>query len=104
MPGLLGVARGRTAPARLHDDRRRRPADRHVRNAPISAAMINVAIVGAGPAGIAPASALAGHGVMPVMIDEGHRPGGQTYRQARPGLQLDIETLLGTDTDNYPRP
>jgi thioredoxin reductase/bacterioferritin-associated ferredoxin len=65
--------------------------------------MINVAIVGAGPAGIAAASALVAHGIMPVMIDEGRRPGGQIYRQPRPGLRLDIAALLGAETDNYRR-
>jgi NADPH-dependent 2,4-dienoyl-CoA reductase/sulfur reductase-like enzyme len=65
--------------------------------------MIKVAIVGAGPAGIAAASALMAHGVMPVMIDEARRPGGQIYRQPRPGLPLDIAALLGTEADNYRR-
>ena len=65
--------------------------------------MIKVAIVGAGPAGIAAADALAAHGVAPVMIDEGRRPGGQIYRQPRPELSLDIAALLGAEAENYRR-
>jgi cation diffusion facilitator CzcD-associated flavoprotein CzcO len=57
--------------------------------------MRRVAIVGAGPAGIAAANVLVAHGIAPVLIDEGLRPGGQIYRQPRPGLRLDIEALLG---------
>ena len=49
--------------------------------------LIRVAIVGAGPAGIAAAGVLAAHGVAPVVIDEARRPGGQIYRQPRPGLR-----------------
>src|ERR1700730_6696766 len=65
--------------------------------------MIRVAIVGAGPAGIAAAHVLAAHGIAPVVIDEGRRPGGQIYRQPRPGLRLDIEALLGAEAGNYRR-
>jgi thioredoxin reductase/bacterioferritin-associated ferredoxin len=65
--------------------------------------MIRTAIVGAGPAGIAAASVLAAHGVSPVVIDEGRRPGGQIYRQPRAGLALDIEALLGAEAKNYRR-
>ncbi len=65
--------------------------------------MIKVAIVGAGPAGIAAARVLAAHGVAPVMIDEGRRPGGQIFRQPRPGLRLDIEALLGAEAGSYRR-
>jgi thioredoxin reductase len=65
--------------------------------------MTRVAIVGAGPAGIAAANVLVAHGVAPVVIDEGLRPGGQIYRQPRPGLRLDIEALLGAEAGNYRR-
>jgi len=65
--------------------------------------VIKVAIVGAGPAGIAAADLLAAHGVAPVVIDEGRRPGGQIYRQPREGLALDIAALLGSEADNYRR-
>ena len=48
--------------------------------------MTRVAIVGAGPAGIAAARVLSARGAAVTMIDEGRRPGGQIYRQPRPGL------------------
>ena len=63
--------------------------------------MIRAAIVGAGPAGVAAAGALAEHGVAATVIDEGRQPGGQIYRHARAGLALDIETLLGAEAANY---
>jgi NADPH-dependent 2,4-dienoyl-CoA reductase/sulfur reductase-like enzyme len=62
--------------------------------------VIRVAIVGAGPAGIAAAGVLAAHGVAVTVIDEGRQPGGQIYRRARAGLTLDIETLLGAEVAN----
>jgi thioredoxin reductase len=65
--------------------------------------MTQVAIVGAGPAGIAAANVLVAHGVAPVVIDEGLRPGGQIYRQPRLGLRLDIDALLGAEAGNYRR-
>src|SRR5437868_14328890 len=101
MSGLLGVARGWTARARLHHDRGRRHACRDSRSTGISAIMTRVAIVGAGPAGIAAANVLVAHGVAPAVTDEGLRPGGQIYRQPRPGLRLDIEALLGAEAKNY---
>jgi len=63
--------------------------------------VIRVAIVGAGPAGIAAAGVLAAHGVGVTVIDEGREPGGQIYRRARPGLALDIDTLFGAEVPNY---
>ena len=65
--------------------------------------MTRVAIVGAGPAGIAAADVLVRHGVAPVLIDEGRQAGGQIYRQPRPGLRLDIAALLGAEAANYAR-
>jgi NADPH-dependent 2,4-dienoyl-CoA reductase/sulfur reductase-like enzyme len=64
---------------------------------------MKVAIVGAGPAGIAAADTLAAHGVAPVVIDDGRRAGGQIYRQPREGLSLDIAALLGAEAENYRR-
>jgi NADPH-dependent 2,4-dienoyl-CoA reductase/sulfur reductase-like enzyme len=64
-------------------------------------AVIRVAIVGAGPAGIAAADVLAAHGVVATVIDEGRQPGGQIYRRARAGLALDIESVLGAEVANY---
>jgi NADPH-dependent 2,4-dienoyl-CoA reductase/sulfur reductase-like enzyme len=63
--------------------------------------VIKVAIVGAGPAGIAAANVLGTHGVAATVVDEGRQPGGQVYRRARPGLKLDIDKLLGAEAVNY---
>ncbi|MBL8750745.1 MAG: FAD-dependent oxidoreductase, partial [Planctomycetes bacterium] len=41
----------------------------------------DVGVVGAGPAGMAAARALAAGGLRVVVLDEGHRPGGQIFRQ-----------------------
>jgi NADPH-dependent 2,4-dienoyl-CoA reductase/sulfur reductase-like enzyme len=65
--------------------------------------MIKVAIVGAGPAGIAAARVLAAHGVPPTVVDEEHRAGGQIFRQPRPGLSLDVAALLGAEAEDYRR-
>jgi NADPH-dependent 2,4-dienoyl-CoA reductase/sulfur reductase-like enzyme len=62
---------------------------------------MKIAIVGAGPAGIAAASVLAAHGVATTVIDEGREPGGQIYRRAREGLDLDLDILLGAEAANY---
>lgn len=63
--------------------------------------MIKVAIVGAGPAGIAAADVLAAHDATVTVIDEGREAGGQIYRRARPGLKLDTDALLGVEVANY---
>jgi len=63
--------------------------------------MISVAIVGAGPAGIAAADLLVAHGAAVTLIDEGREAGGQIYRRARAGLKLDIDALLGAEAANY---
>jgi len=39
--------------------------------------MTRIAIIGAGPAGMAAACVLAEHGHRPVVLDESERPGGQ---------------------------
>lgn len=46
----------------------------------------DVGIVGAGPGGMAAASRLAAAGVRVVVLDEGHRAGGQIYRQLPAGM------------------
>ncbi|MBK5911740.1 hypothetical protein CCR85_09605 [Rhodothalassium salexigens] len=51
-----------------------------------------VAIVGAGPAGLAAAALLADHGVRPLLIDEAPRPGGQILRQ--PPRETTVERWL----------
>src|SRR3954468_23985466 len=100
VPGLLGVARRPFAGARLYDRGRGRDAysDQHaarIRH------VINVAIVGAGPAGVAAADVLVAHGVAVTIIDEGREAGGQIYLRARAGLKLDIDALMGAETANY---
>ncbi|MEJ0079268.1 MAG: NAD(P)/FAD-dependent oxidoreductase [Alphaproteobacteria bacterium] len=62
---------------------------------------MKVAIVGAGPAGIAAADVLAAHGVAVTVIDEGRDAGGQIYRRARAGLKLDVDALLSAEAANY---
>jgi NADPH-dependent 2,4-dienoyl-CoA reductase/sulfur reductase-like enzyme len=63
--------------------------------------VINVAIVGAGPAGVAAADVLVAHGVAVTIIDEGREAGGQIYLRARAGLKLDVDALLGAEAANY---
>ena len=65
--------------------------------------MIKVAIVGAGPAGIAAADVLVAHGAAVTVIDEGREAGGQIYRRPRNGLKLDVDALLGVEAANYRR-
>lgn len=57
--------------------------------------MPSIAIVGAGPAGMAAAAVLAGHELRPVLVDEAARPGGQIWRQASAPVALDRNRLLG---------
>lgn len=49
----------------------------------------DVGVVGAGPGGMAAASRLAAAGLRVVVLDEGHRAGGQIYRQLPRGLRND---------------
>ncbi len=46
----------------------------------------SVAVVGAGPAGLAAAAAALARGARVTLLDEAPRPGGQIYRQAHPAL------------------
>jgi hypothetical protein len=62
---------------------------------------MKVAIVGAGPAGVAAADVLAAHGAAVTVIDEGREAGGQIYRRARAGLKLDVDALMGVEVANY---
>jgi NADPH-dependent 2,4-dienoyl-CoA reductase/sulfur reductase-like enzyme len=57
--------------------------------------MADVAIVGAGPAGMAAAAVLVEHGLRPVLVDEAERPGGQVWRQPSAPVAPDKERLLG---------
>ena len=60
-----------------------------------------IAIVGAGPAGLACAHDLAAYGYRPVVLDAADRPGGMmvlgipTYRLRREVLQAEIRAILG---------
>lgn len=54
-------------------------------------------IVGAGPAGIRAAQALAAHGLRPVLIDEAARAGGQIYRRPPAHFSRSAATLYGTE-------
>jgi NADPH-dependent 2,4-dienoyl-CoA reductase/sulfur reductase-like enzyme len=56
-----------------------------------------VAVIGAGPAGIAAAATLVQAGLRPVVIDEAFRPGGQIFRQPRPELMRPDDKLYGFD-------
>lgn len=49
-------------------------------------ARVDLAIVGAGPAGLAAAVTAAGLGLRVTLLDAGDRPGGQFYRHPAPGL------------------
>ena len=62
---------------------------------------MKVAIVGAGPAGVAAADVLAAHGAAVTVIDEGREAGGQIYRRARARLELDVDALMGVEAANY---
>lgn len=65
--------------------------------------MTRVAIIGAGPAGLSAADTLITHGIQPIIIDEAPRPGGQAFRTATPGLDLDMARLLGAEYTKYRR-
>jgi thioredoxin reductase/bacterioferritin-associated ferredoxin len=59
----------------------------------MSAAMHDAVIIGAGPAGLAAATRLAGHGADAVLLDEQAAPGGQIYRgieTCSPALQQSL--------------
>ncbi|MFD3717753.1 NAD(P)/FAD-dependent oxidoreductase [Streptomyces sp. NPDC058674] len=50
------------------------------------AVVVDLAVVGAGPAGLAAAVTAAGLGLRVALLDAGERPGGQYYRHPAPGL------------------
>ncbi|WP_327279118.1 MULTISPECIES: FAD/NAD(P)-dependent oxidoreductase [unclassified Streptomyces] len=58
------------------------------------AAAPDLAVVGAGPAGLAAAVTAAGLGLRVVLLDAGERPGGQYYRHPAPGLGADRPEAL----------
>ena len=63
--------------------------------------MKRIVIVGAGPAGIAAAAALAPSTSEITLIDEASRPGGQIHRTPAPGLALDMRRLLADGHTAY---
>lgn len=58
---------------------------------------VKILIIGAGPAGIAAADALASRGLRPVLVDEGRAAGGQGYRKSDPALDLHLEYAKAPD-------
>jgi NADPH-dependent 2,4-dienoyl-CoA reductase/sulfur reductase-like enzyme len=54
-------------------------------------------VVGAGPAGVRAAEALAAAGLRPTLIEEGPRDGGQIYRRQPEGFRRPYEMLYGTE-------
>lgn len=56
-----------------------------------------VVVVGAGPAGVRAARALAEAGVRPVLVDEGLRDGGQIYRRQPDGFTRSYAKLYGSE-------
>ncbi|MFJ9645968.1 NAD(P)/FAD-dependent oxidoreductase [Streptomyces sp. NPDC101206] len=61
------------------------PSD-HAAPAPAGPAPVDLAVVGAGPAGLAAAVAAADLGLRVTLLDAGERTGGQFYRHPAPGL------------------
>lgn len=61
------------------------------------AAKPRIVVVGAGPAGIRAAEILAAGGLVPIVIDEGERAGGQIYRRPPPGFTRPAEVLYGSE-------
>ena len=61
--------------------------------------MQRIVIVGAGPAGVRAAEILVAAGIVPVVIDEAPRAGGQIYRQppADAGFARSKRTLYGME-------
>ncbi len=56
-----------------------------------------IIVIGAGPAGVRAAQALAEAGYRPVVIDEGRRDGGQIYRRQPEGFKRSYDALYGTE-------
>ena len=61
-------------------------------------AHFDVAIVGAGPAGVRAAETLLRHNIKPILIDEAMAPGGQVYRQPPAGAERPAEDIYGFET------
>ncbi|MCC7275545.1 MAG: FAD-dependent oxidoreductase [Alphaproteobacteria bacterium] len=63
--------------------------------------MADAVVVGAGPAGVAAAAALAEADLEVMLVDEAPRPGGQVHRSPPDGLDLDMAALLAAGHDAY---
>ena len=61
--------------------------------------MTRILIVGAGPAGIRAAAELAQAGLLPVVVDEGARAGGQIYRRPPEEFLRPATVLYGSEAD-----
>ena len=61
--------------------------------------MTKVLIVGAGPAGIRAAAGLAEAGLLPVVVDEAARAGGQIYRRPPEEFSRPAKALYGSEAD-----
>lgn len=59
--------------------------------------MAPVVVIGAGPAGIRAAERLVAAGLVPVLIDEAERSGGQIYRRQPAGFTRPPEALYGSE-------
>ncbi|UUT22734.1 NAD(P)/FAD-dependent oxidoreductase [Pseudomonas sp. T8] len=62
-----------------------------------SGAAPRVVIVGAGPAGVRCAETLLSAGLVPTLVDENRRDGGQIYRRQPEGFRRDYATLYGSE-------
>ncbi len=58
---------------------------------------LRVAVVGAGPAGVRAAQALARAGLRPILVDEANHPGGQIYRQPPTGTSAQTYSVYGLE-------
>lgn len=63
--------------------------------------MRQILIIGAGPAGMSAAMALAEAGIRPIVFDENTLAGGQGFRQTNPDIDLDADAIYGREYGRY---
>jgi NADPH-dependent 2,4-dienoyl-CoA reductase/sulfur reductase-like enzyme len=63
--------------------------------------MPTIVIIGAGPAGIRAAETISRAGLVPILIDEAPRAGGQGYRTPASGISIDTHKLMGSQSKKY---